>query len=104
MVLRIRDISVSCVASYVKNYFCSAWHYSRLYLSQMDYSSVQGFSREENIQGPDLKALFQVLQSAPEKSGQFFFCSKPVMCLLSVPRGSQQMFAKGVCRCGFKKK
>lgn len=71
----VRDTSVSCVASYVKNYFCSAWHYSKLHLSQMSYSSVQGFSREQNIQGPDLKAPLQ-FYSAPEEHGQFFFLLK----------------------------
>lgn len=84
-----RDTSVSCVASHVENYFCSVWQHSRLHLSQMDYSSMQGFSREENIQVPDLKGLLQYYRAHLRRMVDSFLCSKSVMCLLSVPRGSR---------------
>lgn len=54
-----RPCSVSFVASHVKNYCCGEWQHSRLHLGQMDYSSEQCLSGEENSQGPDFKGLLQ---------------------------------------------
>lgn len=54
-----RPCSISFAASHFKNYCCVEWQHSRLRLGQMDYSSEQCFSGEENIQGPDLKGLLQ---------------------------------------------
>lgn len=47
-----RDLSVLFVACRDKNYCRGEWQHSRLHFSQMDYSSEQRFSGEENIQGP----------------------------------------------------
>lgn len=64
---------------------------------------MQSFSREENIQGPDLKGALQFYRAHLSRMINSFFVSKSVTCLLSVPKGSQWMFAKGVYGCGLKK-
>lgn len=66
-----RDLSMSFVASNVKNYCCGEWQHSRLHLRQMYYSSEQCFSREESIQGLHLKS-YAVSGNSPEKNSQYF--------------------------------